>query len=328
MNGYEIVKVLSRWLRFEDATSHSKDLGVFCPFHGGGKEASPSMYVYVGPPDINKAPGAAFCHACHKGWSLTRLLQDLGADRAVVDMVRSIISAETRKYKADLIHSINFDLPELPERVLSVFDYCPTDMTAKGFTQAILQENDVGYDRDLQRITYGLRDHHGTLVGVSGREMEGVDGGRYKIYKSEFQSIYPGYDIDKSKLLWGLDKFYHTRISSASEEPVIVVEGFKAALWVKQAGFDHVVALIGSSLSKPQEVLLGRIANEIVLFLDHDPAGRKATWTIPRQLKGMEVRIVDYGCPHDAQPDDLKVETIREMIDAAPSARIWRKRNG
>ncbi len=59
-------------------------------------------------------------------------------------------------------------------------------------------------------------------------------------------------------------------------ERVIVVEGFFDCMKVHQAGFPC-VALMGSALSVEQEETLFRRFKRIILFLDGDDAGRKAT---------------------------------------------------
>lgn len=328
MASTDIVALLSRWLRFADASSRADNLAAFCPFHKDGKEQSPGLYVYVGRPRTDVQPGTAWCHTCHRAWTFPSLLMSLGANHAVVESVLEQIRAD-QKYavKARPFTGIDFDNPILPETVLAVFDYCPLEMKKRGFDLQVLKENDVGFDRDRQRITFGIRDHHGNLVGVSGRSVIGEEP-RYKIYRSEFHSIYPGYELQKSKLLWGLDKFYHTRLHFADDDPVVVCEGFKAALWTKMAGIDNTVALLGSAISMEQRVLISRITNEVVLFLDNNDAGRKATWQYSRLLKGVDVRIVNYDSQYDLQPDDLSLDRVRTLIETAPTARDWRKLHG
>ena len=328
MASTDIVALLSRWLRFADASSRADNLAAFCPFHKGGKEQSPGLYVYVGRPRTDVQPGTAWCHTCHRAWTFPNLLLSLGANHAVVESVLEQIRAD-EKYavKSKQFTGINFDNPVLPETVLAVFDYCPVMLRDQGFDLQVLRENDVGFDRDRQRVTFGIRDHLGNLVGVSGRTVIGEEP-RYKIYRSEFYGVCPGYNLEKSKVLWGLDKFYHTRLHFADDDPVVVCEGFKQALWTKMAGIDNTVALLGSAISVEQRILLSRITNEVVLFLDHNTAGRKATWQYSRLLKGVDVRIVDYASPYDMQPDALPLDRVRTLIETAPTAREWRKTNG
>ena len=333
MKGDEIVAVLSKWLRFQDTSGHHDNLAAFCPFHKGGNESSPSMYVYVGKPSGKAQPGATFCHTCNEGWTLSRLLYKLGADRQVVEMVRAELAHTDKRQDPQQLLDIklgqlDFSQFVLPETLLGVYDYCPRDLLRSGFSPEIIREHDIGFDRDRKRITFAIRDHLGNLIGVSGRTVIGEEP-RYKVYRSEFYSIAGNnYKCEKAKVLWGLDKFYHARLHLPSDEPVILCEGFKAALWVKQAGFSDVVALFGAAMSDEQHLLLSRVASEAVLFLDNDAAGLRANWTISRKVTDLDLRIVDYGTFEKLSPDDLSVVDIKEKISRAPRAAEWRRQHG
>ena len=57
----------------------------------------------------------------------------------------------------------------------------------------------------------------------------------------------------------------------------MIVEGYTDALMAHQAGFDNVVASLGTALTPGQVALLTRYAaKKIVLAYDVDPAGERA----------------------------------------------------
>ena len=56
----------------------------------------------------------------------------------------------------------------------------------------------------------------------------------------------------------------------------VIVEGYTDALMAHQAGFDNVVACLGTALTPGQVALLTRYASRIALAYDVDPAGEKA----------------------------------------------------
>lgn len=331
MQGPEVAAVLSRWIRFQNINDTSDNLAAFCPFHRNGQETSPALYVYVGPPTHDVQPGTAFCHACGEGWTLPRLLYKLGATPSYVDRIKKDIAVEqAQQVHLARIDTLDFSQITLPETVLSVFDYCPRALLDAGFSEELLKDNDVGFDRDRRRIIFGIRDHLGNLVGVSGRTVVNEEP-RYKVYKSEFYPVAGSqYELKKSKCLWGLDKFYHARLHLQGDEPIIVCEGFKAALWVKQAGLTDVVCLLGAALSFEQEQLLVRVTNSVVLFLDNDTAGRKATWKYAHKLRKRlaDVRIVDYKTWAPLSPDDLTLAQVQEAIVKAPDALTWSTKHG
>jgi hypothetical protein len=67
------------------------------------------------------------------------------------------------------------------------------------------------------------------------------------------------------------------RVLITGARAVIVVEGFFDALNVHQAGCRAVVALMGSTLSRPQADVLTRHFDRVRLMLDGDDAGRQGT---------------------------------------------------
>ena len=111
------------------------------------------------------------------------------------------------------------------------------------------------------------------------------------------------------------------------DTPVVVCEGFKAALWVIQAGYPYTVAILGTYLSREQEALLSRITNRVVLFLDNDAPGRKATEKITKNcLRGLDMRVAHYTEQHlGKSPDDLTEEQVRAAIKTALTPLNWRK---
>ena len=154
-------------------------------------------------------------------------------------------------------------------------------------------------------------------MGISGRSVTG-DYPRYKIYKDEFREIVSNYELKKGRILWGLDRFYFSRMQAQSkvDKPVIVCEGFKAAMWVAQNGYPDVVALLGVHCSDEQQILLSRICNEVILFLDNDEAGRKAMWSIARRLsRSLTTYLVQYPKRAGASaPDELTPKELKSTI--------------
>jgi len=325
--GSDLLSVLQNYLTFpEHQASSSYNLAAYCPFHKGGKESKPSFYVYVGPPTSNKRPGAAFCHTCNEGWSFTGLLKKLSVPNKIIDSIKQHVDYSAPERKIPLKVAFSWDI--LPEAILGTFSYLPKKLIDDGFAEDILKEYEIGFDRPRKRIIFPIRNHHGELVAISGRTISGR-WPRYKLYKEELEEVVKNYSFDRKNILWGLEKFYETRMYTdiKIDTPVVVCEGFKAALWVVQSGHPHTVALLGSYLSREQEMLLSRITNSVVLFLDNDEAGYKATRKIvENRLPGVEVRVAKYKKDEkDKSPDDLGVSQVREAIDSALTIINWRR---
>jgi DNA primase len=77
----------------------------------------------------------------------------------------------------------------------------------------------------------------------------------------------------------------HRAIGTAASatERAVVVEGFFDCLKVHQAGHGNVVALMGASLSDAQAMLLEQHFRELVLMLDGDAPGRRASRMVAAQ---------------------------------------------
>jgi DNA primase len=102
----------------------------------------------------------------------------------------------------------------------------------------------------------------------------------------------------------------------------IVVEGFFDCLRVHQAGYPNVVALMGVSLSEVQEQLLLARFSKLVLMLDGDETGRRASLQLAARLKGkVSLSVVDV--PSGWQPDQLSSEELESLlfeVSIAPGA--------
>ena len=77
------------------------------------------------------------------------------------------------------------------------------------------------------------------------------------------------------------------------------MEGFFDCLRVHQAGYRNVVALMGVSLSEVQEQLLLERFQQLVLMLDGDEAGRRASQQLAARL-GRKVSLSVAGAERSA----------------------------
>jgi DNA primase len=184
------------------------------------------------------------------------------------------------------------------------------------------QRGGGAYDRFRERVIFPIRDQNGHAVGLGGRILgkegtgeDGTDRGP-KYLNSPATPLF-----DKSRTLYLID-----RAKSAVRKggQAVIVEGYTDALMAHQAGFDNVVASLGTALTPQQVALLTRYAKRIALAYDVDAAGQKAGTfgataleELIRQLapddSGVElddVRIVSL--PEGKDPD----EVVRESPDA------------
>ena len=128
------------------------------------------------------------------------------------------------------------------------------------------------YDRFRGRVLFPIRDARGHVCGFGGRML---GDGQPKYLNTSQTPVF-----DKGSVLYGIDL---AREAIRRSETAILVEGYMDVLMAHQAGFANVVAAMGTALSAEQLSVLKPVARRLVLALDPDAAGDRAT------LRGLEV---------------------------------------
>jgi DNA primase len=147
------------------------------------------------------------------------------------------------------------------------------------------------------RIVIPIHNAGGELVAYAGRAIDGTEP-RYKLPAG----------FHKSAELYNLN-----RAMSGQHRGLIVVEGYFAAMRVHQAGYPFVVALMGSTLSAEQEHLLVAHADQVLIMLDGDEAGRQGTDDLLVRL-GRKVWMKAISLPDGQQPDDLTPDELSSLL--------------
>lgn len=156
------------------------------------------------------------------------------------------------------------------------------------------------------RIAIPVQNETGELVAYIGRWAGNGDPpegeGKYKIPPN----------FHKSLVVFNL----HRARELAKEKGLILVEGFFGCMKVWQAGFKNVVALMGSSLSEEQEILIADAVGsqgKVVLMFDGDKAGHECKDDVlSRLITKVYVKVVNL--PEGSQPDNLSNEEIKKLL--------------
>ncbi len=330
----EVMQIAHQYLRRVKRTGPD-DVMALCPFHtkaDGTEERTPSFAMSL-------SKGLFFCHACHAKGNLLSFFRDLGLTRDVIERQYRFLIDEARKNMPpppDPLRCGVWDLPPIEEGLLGLFDYCPIDLLHAGFTNDTLYHFEVGYDQWHKRITFPLRDLKGALVGISGRATLSSQEIRYKVYTREYGlwRLPERAEPDKRALLWNAHRVYpEVYLSNPGQTYVVVVEGFKAAMWMWQAGVKNVVALLGSYLSWEQKWILERLGATVYFFLDNNYAGRNGAIKAADSLaRSLNVRVVEYPDrlieEEKAQPDNCTPTEITEQMAVAPTYLNWLLKHG
>ena len=315
-----------------------------CPFHSDGQERHPSFW-------INRSNGKWGCFSCHKGGSSIKwLLKELGLKSYKIDQLLEDAEQETKKnaevtkFRKETKARKSFKGEHvLPDALLGLFDYMPNELVEAGFTPETLQAHDVGYDKRNDRITFPIRDLYGNLIGISGRATGLFDEPKYLVYRGrtvqrtaegveetvngELGEWYPEYTNEGIRdHLWGMEMIYEELYNSRDPQ-LIIVEGYKAKMWVKQCGYNNVVALMGSAMSPSQEKIIRSIGPETFVLLDNNYPGRSGAKKICQTLAigSFPVYRCNYPTQHEdgsemdeeAQPDDLSESELDRVLCSA-----------
>jgi DNA primase len=139
----------------------------------------------------------------------------------------------------------------------------------------LVNERDSGgvYDKFRNRITFPIRDSNGKMAGFGARILNPEDNPKFL---NSPQTVL----FDKSHLLYGLNQ---ARKSIRGKDQVVIVEGYLDVILLHQAGYTNTVSPMGTALNEDQLRYLKKFTRRIVLALDADAAGEKAT------LRGLDV---------------------------------------
>ncbi len=179
---------------------------------------------------------------------------------------------------------------------------------AKGFTAEELRAaglvNRRGNDYFSGRLLFPLADARGRVIGLGARRLHEDDPLRAKYVNSPEGELF-----HKGSILYGLH-LARTAITKAAF--ACVVEGYTDVLALRQAGFEPVVASMGTSLTERQLRELARLVRRVYLCFDADSAGEAAT------LRGMELAT--------AQGLDVHVVALPPGLDPADAAEGFEER--
>lgn len=144
-------------------------------------------------------------------------------------------------------------------------------MRSLGFTDAelvtagVCRESEKScYDNFRGRVMFPIIDLRGNVIAFGGRKIEG-DGPKY--INSSDTPVFK-----KSRNLFSLNF-----AKNAASKKLILAEGYMDVITINQAGFENVVATLGTALTPEQARIMSQYANEIIIAYDSDSAGQEAT---------------------------------------------------
>jgi len=277
---------------------------ITCPYHSNGMERKPSA-------GLRKSDGILHCFACGEVHSLPEVISHcFGHDEDLIGtwgwtwLLKNfaIVQVEERKdvaldfrrsnmadknsIKADKINN-NW----VTEEELDKYRYTHPYMYKRGLTDEIIELFDIGYDRDMQAITFPVRDIRGNCLFIARRSVktkffnypEGVEKPLYGLYELHKIGAFEKYEVVK------LDG------SAKGIDELIVCESMLDALSFWTVG-KCAVALNGLGNELQFKQLRELPCREIILATDMDERGLAARERIRKNMKNTKI-ISEYFFP-------------------------------
>lgn len=163
------------------------------------------------------------------------------------------------------------------------------------------------YDGYRGRIIFPIESASGQTIGFGGRNLTG-DIPKY--INSPESAVYT-----KGQHLYGLS---WAKNSIRKEDQVVLVEGYMDVVSLAAAGFENVVAALGTSLTREQAERLAKYTKQPLLLFDSDKGGQKATFRGGDILLAAGMHPKAVTLPSGEDPDTLVqtqgADALRELM--------------
>ncbi len=325
----DIESVVSSYVNIKRGGRNPKGL---CPFHN---EKTPSFTLYP-------ENGSFYCFGCGTGGDVIRfirLIENLdyidavkfladrsgmqmpqeGYDDSAAKLKRTIyaINRETARFFHTALKSpvgqeaynylrsrgltdrtiVHFGLGYAPDSWSDLCDH----LRKKGYTDeqmlvagvAFKSRNGKVLDRFRARTMFPILDVRGNVIAFGGRRMKEEDSAKY-INTADtpvFKKSHNVYALNFAK--------------GHAAKRLILCEGYMDVIALHQAGFENAVAPLGTAFTEEQAMLLSRYTDEVVVTMDADGAGQKATERALTILTkaGIKARVIHI--PDGKDPDEF-----------------------
>ncbi|WP_295070158.1 DNA primase [Ruminococcus sp.] len=125
-------------------------------------------------------------------------------------------------------------------------------------------KNGRTFDMFRKRVMFPIVDLRGNIIGFGGRVL---DDSQPKYLNTGKTPVF-----DKGSNLFSMNF-----AKNSNAKRLILCEGYMDVIAVNQAGFENVVATLGTAITPDQARLISHYAEEVIVAYDSDGAGQKAT---------------------------------------------------
>jgi DNA primase len=175
---------------------------------------------------------------------------------------------------------------------------------SRGITEEAFEFFHMGYSSKRDMLMIPAYDARSNLIGVIGRS---IDGKQYR-YSS---------GLARGATIWNIQN------AIKEDRSIILTEGALDSVYIWQAGFKNVGAILGSAVSDKQWKLLRTYFDTIYCFFDNDEAGINCTAGIVKNISDLGVFVPEYSSDVK-DPGGLTKHEIKYMLEEAkPSISLY-----
>lgn len=193
---------------------------------------------------------------------------------------------------------------------LAGMGFSEKEMIAAGVRSVSRNEKNV-YDTFRDRVIFPIIDLRGNIIAFGGRVLDDsvpkyLNTGDTPVFK-------------KSRNLFSLNF-----AKNAAVKRLILAEGYMDVIAINQAGFENVVATLGTALTPDQARIMKSYADEVIISYDSDRAGQSATQRAINLLSaaGLTAKIIKMDGAKD--PDEyikkFGAKRFKMLIDNSDGA--------
>jgi DNA primase catalytic core len=213
---------------------------------------------------------------------------------------RSLDAPTQQKFRIGYAPNERFALKEaLGAQGIPVADMIETGLLIAG------DDIPVPYDRFRDRVMFPITDIRGRVIAFGGRALQKDVPAKY--LNSPETTLF-----HKGATLYNIAA---ARQAAHQGEPIVVAEGYVDVIALVGAGFRASVAPLGTAMTEDQLALMWKMADEPIICLDGDSAGRKAAY-----------RAVDLAMPKLLAGKSLRFACLPARIPTISSAQVERRR--
>ncbi len=173
--------------------------------------------------------------------------------------------------------------------------------------------NEAG-DRCLfdERLMFPIVDQHGRIAGFGGRWMGATSGPDGERLRPKYVNTRESALFSKRTLLYGWDV---AQPAIRRGKRVVITEGYTDVLACQRIGIEDAVAALGTAFTLEHAKLCGRFAQDVVILLDSDAAGERASREAAETCISAGLKTLVAPLPAGDDPDSIVLKNGQATLE-------------